>query len=67
MTGTRQVRFDDWDDTHLYDRSAWARGRRGGPAVVEEFSSTVPIRCRPGSPPAWTRFGNLLSAVRRRA
>jgi N-methylhydantoinase A len=59
VTGSRRVHFDDDGAATLYDR---ARLRRGdvvtGPAVIEEFSSTVPVH--PGFEAEVDRFGNLL-------
>jgi N-methylhydantoinase A len=43
-TGTRRVYFDEWVDTPVYDRAALGAGDVvAGPAVFEEFSSTVPL------------------------
>ena len=45
VTGTREV-FDDgaWHAAELYDRSRLQAGDRiSGPAVIEEFGSTVPL------------------------
>jgi N-methylhydantoinase A len=44
-TGTRPVRFDGaWHDAPLYARAALRAGDTvSGPAVVEEFSSTMPL------------------------
>jgi N-methylhydantoinase A len=43
----RAVYFDRWADTATYDRTRLGVGDRiQGPAVVEEFSSTVPIHPR---------------------
>ncbi len=58
-TGTRPVRFAAWMDTHLYDRARLGAGDVvAGPAVLEEFGSTVPV------PPGFTAradaFGNLV-------
>ena len=59
VTGTRQVFFDDWTETPLYART---RLRPGdvvvGPAVVEEFGSTVPVH--PGFTAAVDSYSNLL-------
>lgn len=59
VTGTRRVYFDQW-----YDAPVVARAQLGagdvvtGPAIVEEFSSTVPLH--PGFVAEVDRFGNLL-------
>jgi N-methylhydantoinase A len=59
VSGSRRVFFDDWVDTPTYDRP---RLRPGdvvrGPAVIEEFGSTVPVH--PGFEVTVDRFGNLL-------
>lgn len=58
-TGTRRVFFDEDCDARLYDRAKLGRGDViEGPAVIEEFSSTVPIH--PGFAAEVDRFGNLL-------
>jgi N-methylhydantoinase A len=58
-TGTRRVYFDDWLDTPVYDRAALGAGDVvAGPAVFEEFSSTVPLH--PGFGARVDDFGNLL-------
>src|SRR5918998_1735571 len=44
VTGTRRVFFDDWVDTPTYDRPDLAPGDVvSGPAIIEEFGSTVPV------------------------
>jgi N-methylhydantoinase A len=59
VTGTRSVHFDGPTDVRLYERSRLGRGGTVvGPAVVEEFSSTVPIH--PGFVAVVDRFGNLV-------
>ncbi|SNS55386.1 N-methylhydantoinase A [Geodermatophilus pulveris] len=60
VTGTRPVCFDDgWADTPTHDRARLARGDVvRGPAVVEEFGSTVPVH--PGFRASVDRLGNLL-------
>jgi N-methylhydantoinase A len=59
VTGTRRVFFDDWADTPTYDRTKLAAGDVvAGPAVIEEFGSTVPVH--PGFAATVDRFGNLL-------
>jgi len=61
-TGVRQVFFDHesgWSDTPVYWRADLAPGDVvSGPAVVEEFGSTVPVH--PGFRATVDRFGNLL-------
>jgi len=57
-TGRRPVRFDDWLQTPVYDRAALAPADRiDGPAVIEEFGSTVPVH--PGFTVTVDAFGNL--------
>ncbi|MGI8433854.1 MAG: hydantoinase/oxoprolinase family protein [Nocardioidaceae bacterium] len=59
VTGSRKVRFDDWVETEVLDRAKLGRGDRvDGPAVIEEFSSTVPLH--PGFTAEVDRFGNLV-------
>ena len=59
VTGTRAVYFDDWVETTVYDRARLGAGDVvAGPAVVEEFSSTVPLH--PGFRAEVDRFGNLV-------
>ena len=58
-TGARRVFFDHWADAAIYDRSRLGRGDVVvGPAVIEEFSSTIPIH--PGFAAAVDEFGNLV-------
>ena len=60
-TGARPVCFDgaDYQPTPLYDRSRLSPDDVvTGPAVIEEFGSTVPIH--PGFTATVDRFGNLL-------
>jgi N-methylhydantoinase A len=58
-TGVRQVFFDDWVETPVYWRSDLAPGDElAGPAIVEEFGSTVPLH--PGFTATVDTFGNLL-------
>jgi N-methylhydantoinase A len=58
-TGTRPVYFDSWVDSPVYDRAALGAGDEvHGPAVLEEFSSTVPLH--PGFTARVDRFGNLI-------
>jgi N-methylhydantoinase A len=55
------VFFDDWVDTPTYDRTRLAsEDVVRGPAVIEEFGSTVPVH--PGFAATVDRFGNLLLA-----
>lgn len=58
-TGARRVYFDDWADTPVYDRARLGAGDVvEGPAVFEEFSSTVPLH--PGFTARVDTFGNLI-------
>ena len=58
-TGTRRVFFDDWTQTPTYDRSGLAPGDVvSGPAIIEEFGSTVPVH--PGFAVTVDHYGNLL-------
>jgi N-methylhydantoinase A len=58
-TGSRPVYFDGWAETPVYDRSRLGAGDEvAGPAVVEEFSSTVPLH--PGFTARVDGYGNLL-------
>ena len=44
VTGSRRVFFDDWIDTPTYDRLSLGPGDVvTGPAIIEEFGSTVPL------------------------
>jgi N-methylhydantoinase A len=57
-TGTRPVFFETWVDTPIYDREALGAGDVAvGPAVCEEFGSTVPVH--PGFTATVDRHGNL--------
>jgi N-methylhydantoinase A len=59
VTGSRRVFFDDWVDTPTYDRPALGPGDVvTGPAIIEEFGSTVPVH--PGFAATVDPFGNLL-------
>ncbi len=59
VTGSRRVFFDDWVDTPTYDRTRLAPGDVvAGPAVIEEFGSTVPVH--PGFAATVDTYGNLL-------
>ncbi|MDQ1603995.1 MAG: N-methylhydantoinase [Actinomycetota bacterium] len=57
-TGVRRVFFDTAIDAPLYDRPGLLAGDRvHGPAVIEEFGSTVPLH--PGFIAVVDRIGNL--------
>ena len=57
--GHRRVYYDEWTDAAIHDRpSLLARHRLPGPAVIEEFGSTVPIH--PGFAATVDRFANLI-------
>ena len=59
VTGSRRVFFDDWVDTPTYDRTRLAPGDVvAGPAIIEEFGSTVPVH--PGFAATVDPHGNLL-------
>ncbi|MDK3255039.1 hydantoinase/oxoprolinase family protein [Blastococcus capsensis] len=60
VTGSRPVFFDDdWVETPTYDRPRLAPGDVvAGPAIVEEFGSTVPVH--PGFAATVDAYGNLL-------
>ncbi|GAA4309655.1 hydantoinase/oxoprolinase family protein [Klenkia terrae] len=59
VTGTRPVFFDDWTETPLYARTQLQPGDVVvGPAVVEEFGSTVPVH--PGFTATVDSYSNLL-------
>jgi N-methylhydantoinase A len=59
VTGSRRVFFDDWTDTPTYDRTRLAPGDAvHGPAIIEEFGSTVPLH--PGFVVTVDDYGNLL-------
>jgi len=58
-TGSRRVYFDDWAAAEVYDRSGLGAGDVvEGPAVLEEFSSTVPLH--PGFAARVDDYGNLV-------
>jgi N-methylhydantoinase A len=59
-TGSRPVFYtDDWSEAVVYDRARLGAGDVvTGPAVIEEFGSTVPVH--PGFTAEVDRFGNLL-------
>ncbi|MGY1855775.1 hydantoinase/oxoprolinase family protein [Modestobacter sp. SYSU DS0290] len=57
--GTRRVFFDEWVEAPLHWRPDLSPGDVvAGPAVIEEFGSTVPVH--PGFSATVDRFGNLL-------
>ncbi|MGI8720794.1 MAG: hydantoinase/oxoprolinase family protein, partial [Geodermatophilaceae bacterium] len=57
-TAARHAYFDDWADVPTYGRSRLGAGDTiQGPAVIEEFGSTVPLH--PGFWAEVDRFGNL--------
>jgi len=57
-TGARRSYFDDWADVPTYERSRLGTGDTiEGPAVIEEFGSTVPLH--PGFRAEVDRLGNL--------
>ncbi|MCF6745337.1 hydantoinase/oxoprolinase family protein [Blastococcus sp. KM273128] len=59
QTGTRRVFFDDWAETPTYNRPDLAPGDVvSGPAIIEEFGSTVPVH--PGFAATVDAYGNLL-------
>jgi N-methylhydantoinase A len=59
VTGSRRVFFDDWVDTPTYNRPDLAPGDVvTGPAIIEEFGSTVPLH--PGFVATVDAYGNLL-------
>ena len=58
LTGSRPVYFDDWTEASVYQRDALGAGDRvTGPAIIEEFGSTVPVH--PGFRATVDRHGNL--------
>ncbi|MGH3445360.1 MAG: hydantoinase/oxoprolinase family protein [Nocardioidaceae bacterium] len=58
-TGTREVYFGQWATTPVYDRARFGAGDVvTGPAVLEEYSSTVPLH--PGYTAGVDAHGNLL-------
>jgi N-methylhydantoinase A len=62
-TGTRAVCFDGWEETAIYRREGLAPGDTiEGPAVIEEFGSTVPLH--PGFTARLDGYGNLVVTVR---
>ena len=58
ITGTREAYFDEWVTTEVYDRTLLGAGDElDGPAVIEEFSSTIPVH--PGFRARVDAFGNI--------
>ncbi|MGH3448455.1 MAG: hydantoinase/oxoprolinase family protein, partial [Nocardioidaceae bacterium] len=61
VTGVRPVYFDTWVEAPVYDRARLGSGDVvEGPAVLEEFSSTVPLH--PGFRAEVDGFGNLVAS-----
>jgi N-methylhydantoinase A len=59
VTGSRRVFFEDWVDTPTYNRPDLGPGDVvSGPAIIEEFGSTVPVH--PGFAATVDAYGNLL-------
>jgi N-methylhydantoinase A len=59
VTGSRRVFFDAWIETPTYDRLGLAPcDVVTGPAIIEEFGSTVPVH--PGFAVTVDAYGNLL-------
>jgi N-methylhydantoinase A len=59
LIGTRSMYCDEWLDAAIYDRSRLAAKETvDGPAVIQEFGSTVPVF--PGFRATVDSFGNLL-------
>jgi len=59
VPGRRPVFFDDWVETPVHWRPSLGPGDVvPGPAVIEEFGSTLPVH--PGFAATVDRFGNLL-------
>ena len=57
--GCRDVYYDNWTSAVIYDRAALLAGHRVvGPAVVQEFGSTLPVH--PGFAATVDPFGNLI-------
>jgi N-methylhydantoinase A len=58
---SRDVRFDEWTRAGIYDRAALGAGDVvAGPAVLEEFGSTIPVH--PGFTATVDRYGYVLLA-----
>jgi len=59
VTGSRRVFFDDWVETPIHWRADLGAGDVvSGPAIIEEFGSTVPVH--PGFAATVDTYGNLL-------
>jgi N-methylhydantoinase A len=59
LRGSRPVYFDEWVETPVYDRAGLGAGDEvTGPAIFEEFSSTVPLH--PGFAARVDSYGNLI-------
>jgi N-methylhydantoinase A len=59
VTGSRRVFFDGWTETPTYNRLDLGPGDVvTGPAIIEEFGSTVPVH--PGFAVTVDAYGNLL-------
>jgi N-methylhydantoinase A len=59
VSGSRKVYFDEWVDSAVVERRQLGSGDVvEGPAVVEEFSSTLPLH--PGFLARVDGFGNLV-------
>ncbi|HEU4540202.1 MAG TPA: hydantoinase/oxoprolinase family protein [Jiangellaceae bacterium] len=57
-SGSRQVFFDAWTDAAVYERAGLGAGDTiAGPAIIEEYGSTVPVH--PGFRAQVDRHGNL--------
>ncbi len=57
--GTRRVRFEGWVDAAIHDRGTLLAGQVvDGPAIIEEFGSTVPVHH--GFRATVDRYGSLL-------
>ncbi len=57
-TGSRPAYFEEWVDVPTFDRAKLGAGDvLEGPAVIEEFGSTVPLH--PGFEAAVDRYGNI--------
>ncbi|MDA3644030.1 hydantoinase/oxoprolinase family protein [Saccharopolyspora indica] len=58
VTSTRETYFDEWVTARVYDRALLGAGDvLDGPAVIEEFSSTIPVH--PGFRAHVDTFGNI--------
>ena len=66
VSGRRNVYFDEWVESAVVDRRQLGRGDVvEGPAVIEEFSSTLPLH--PGFVARVDDFGNLVVTRQRDA